>query len=160
MNIAPLNGPGTLVRSDHNAAMWWPMDPLMNPAGYHANAPWLFTALAHLRGLEGNQKTFAGFHTLMIEPHTAGYTRSILGSLDGRKLNNLPAPTVARIEGGGVGIAWSVGKREVEMVVHPDNLTTYVFYEDDEAGDEGEFREPRESEVGGLEKVLERLISA
>ncbi|MGA7525041.1 MAG: hypothetical protein WBW84_21510 [Acidobacteriaceae bacterium] len=156
MSIAAPGGTGTLSNSDFKPAMWWPMNPQMNPAGYHADAPWLFTALANLRDLEGDPKSLTGFHTLIVQPHTAGYTRSILGALNGRKLDNLPAPRVAPIEGGGVGLAWSVGKRDVEMVVYPDNLTTYVFYENDEAGDEGEFREP---DVIGLEKALQRLIS-
>lgn len=156
MSFAASSGPATLSKSDYTATMWWPMHPQMNPAGYHANAPWLFTALANLRDLENCQNTFAAFHTLAIQPHTAGYTRSILGALNRRKLDNLPAPNIAPIEGGGVGLAWSVGKREVEMVVYPDNLATYVLYEDEEAGDEGEFREP---DVSGLERALAKLIS-
>lgn len=86
-------------------------------------APWLFAALERIHEIENNPRNYPGIANLAVTQQTAMYARSVLGSLLSL---DLPSPVVCPLSGGALGVAWSVGSRELEAVIYPDNSTSFV----------------------------------
>jgi hypothetical protein len=87
-------------------------------------APWLFAALERIHEIENNPRDFPGVANLVVTQQTAMYARSVLGSLVSP---DLPSPVVCPLSGGALGVAWSVGARELEVVIYPSNETSFVI---------------------------------
>jgi len=92
-------------------------------------APWLFAALERIHEIEKNPRDYPGMANLTVTRETAGYARSILASLYSL---DLPGPAVTPLSGGALGVAWSIGSRELEAVIYPENVISFVVSVGDE----------------------------
>jgi hypothetical protein len=103
-------------------------------------AMWHNLAFSKIHTLESGGAVFEGVGSLKIDPTTAAYARRVLDLLHEKLTNEiLPAPTVSAISGGGIGIFWRAGAKEVEAVIYPDSTTSFLATKGDEIQSEDEF---------------------
>jgi hypothetical protein len=117
-------------------------------------APWLYTVLEQIHELENNPQHYPGVASLGVTRQTAMYARAVLASLHSI---DLPNPVVTPLSGNALGIAWSVGARELEAVIYPDNVTSFVASDRHEVVADGELREKN---TAPLEEALIQLLRA
>jgi hypothetical protein len=116
--------------------------------------PWLVAALERIHEIEKSPRNYPGIADLTVTKQTAMYARSVLGSL---LSPDLPSPVVAPLSGGALGVAWSIGSRELEAVIYPDNKTSFVASDGDEVIAEDTFAD---QETECLESALIQLLGA
>jgi hypothetical protein len=117
-------------------------------------APWLFAALERIHEIENAPRNFPGVADLTVTQHTAMYARSVLASLLSL---DLPSPIVCPLSGGALGVAWSVGSREIEAVIYPGNSTSFVVSHDGVAVADDTFEDYH---TNSLEDALTGLLGA
>jgi hypothetical protein len=117
-------------------------------------APWLVSALERIHEIEKDPRNYPGIANLTVTKQTAMYARSVLGSLLSL---DLPSPVVAPLSGGALGVAWSIGSRELEAVIYPDNATSFVASFGDEVVAEDTFAD---QDTASLESALTQLLKA
>ncbi len=117
-------------------------------------APWLFAALERIHEIENNPRNYPGVANLEVTQQTAMYARSVLGSLISL---DLPSPVVCPLSGGALGVAWSVGSRELETVIYPDNSTSFVVSHGGVVVADATFNH---SDTDSLEDALTQLLGA
>jgi hypothetical protein len=83
------------------------------------------------------------------------YARAILGNLKSSHAS-LPIPDVGATGGGGLGFVWTVGHKQVEAIVNPDRVTSFVSTIDDRITGDGEFHD----DASRLELALQDLFAA
>jgi hypothetical protein len=117
-------------------------------------APWLFAALERIHEIEKSPRNYPGMADLTVTQETARYARSVLGSLFSL---DLPGPTVAALSGGALGIAWSIGTRELEAVIYPGYETSFVVSVGDQVIEDDTFQG---NNTASLEIALIQLLKA
>jgi hypothetical protein len=127
---------------------------LVTTSAYHEEAPWLFMAVSRIHELEGRPRVYQGIGDLTVARETAMYARAVLGNLKPPPL--LPIPDVGATGGGGLGFVWTVGQKQVEAIVNPDRVITFVSTTGDQITDDGEVRD----DASRLEQVLHNLFVA
>ena len=118
--------------------------------------PWIQGASAKIVTLQQAGKVHLGIGDLRIEPGTAAYARRVL-ELIYEQLGNeiLPAPTISAISGGGLGVSWRAGAKEVEAVIYPDSTTSFLASKGDEIQSEDEFAGDK---VSSLSDALRQML--
>jgi len=119
-------------------------------------ALWHNLAFSKIHALESSGAVFEGVGNLNIDPTTAAYARRILDLLHEKLTNEiLPAPTISAISGGGIGIFWRAGAKEVEAIIYPDSTTSFLASKGDEIQSEDEFAG---DEVSSLGDALRQML--
>jgi antitoxin (DNA-binding transcriptional repressor) of toxin-antitoxin stability system len=119
-------------------------------------APWHYLAFSKIHEMENTGQLYEGVGDLRIQPATAAYAMEIFDSLhDKLSHETLPNPTVSTVSGGGIGVRWTVGTKEVEMVIYPDDTASFVATKGDEVQSEDEFQGVH---VDSLSKALRSML--
>ena len=126
-------------------------DLFINRAHYAA-APWLFTALQKLHDLSGASDV-TQHSALKVSPSTVTFARATIGTLPNI---NLPTPTVCPVSGGCLGIVWTVGNNQLEMIFDADQRGTYVLSNGESIIDDGELDG---NSLAVLQSALTRLLT-
>jgi hypothetical protein len=126
---------------------------LATAAPYYEEAPWLFVAASQIHDLEGRPRVYQGIGDLTVTRETAMHARAVLGSLKSFS-ENLPVPKVGATDGGSLGFIWTLGSKQVEAIVNPDQVTTFVLTTDDEITGDGEFRDDPSPLVQALRELF------
>ncbi len=103
-------------------------------------APWrdnTLTALARLESLSANWDSYG---SPPIQPAALQSARRLVSAIE---IANLPTPAVAPISGGGLGLAWQLRNRELELEILPDGSVQYLAVASDPAAGTEETREGR-----------------
>ena len=108
------------------------------------DAPWLYSALTELRELEHSGRLFRGLGDLRLTGHAVMQARLMLSSVE---IENLPAPLVSPVPGGGLSVTWSVGPREIKYSFDPGGQAFFFKIEDDEMTGEGAIQNFASNEV-------------
>jgi hypothetical protein len=116
--------------------------------------PWLFAALERIHEIEKSPRNYPGVADLTVTRQTAGYARYVLGTLFSL---DLPSPAVTPLSGGALGVAWSIGTRELEAVIYPGRETSFVVSVDDQIIADATFKE---DDTASLEGALIQLLKA
>ena len=119
-------------------------------------ALWHNLAFSKIHSLENDGATYQGVGSLQIERSTATYARRVLDLLNEKLGNeNLPAPIISAITGGGIGVLWKAGTKEVEAVIYPDSTTSFLASSGDDIESEDEFAGDR---VASLSDALRQML--
>ena len=94
---------------------------------------WHHDALQSVTKLVSLQNNWDGYRSPPIDP--LAVCKSI-ALLDAIKNYEMPAPEVCPVSGGGIGIAWRLHNRELEIEILPDGSAEYLTVE----GEEGQKR--------------------
>jgi hypothetical protein len=117
------------------------------------NAPWRYAALAQLWDLQETGQNRSGQGDLRISDTASSRARQILGYIN---IGELPTPMVAPISGGGVGVSWEIGNREIQLSVFSDGEVVYLKIENDRILDEPEGVLDESQYSAGLKWLLGR----
>ncbi len=119
---------------------------------------WVSPCLTKLAEFERLQQNWDGYNSPPIGLGALSNARRFLTTL---QIQGLPAPAVVPVGGGGVGLNWVSGAKEVELTLLPDGSVEYlkVLHPDlarDDATREGVWQE--ESFSDKAKEMLEWLI--
>jgi len=92
-----------------------------NPLALEA---WLFSALSELSALEQLPEGWDGHHSPRISHSASLKARRLLSSL---RTRTLPQPAVMPMTGGGIGLNWEAGDRELQLTIYPDGEVLYLY---------------------------------
>jgi hypothetical protein len=106
------------------------------PASLSDTAPWLYSALSQLHDLERSGRDIPGVGDLRVAEPASGQTRTVLSLVE---VDTLPIPTLYPISGGGIGMRWNVGNREVEFTTFGNGNTVMAMLENDQLVQDSEF---------------------
>jgi hypothetical protein len=126
------------------------------PASLSDTAPWLYSALSQLHDLQRAGRSVSEVGDLRIAEPASTQIRTILSLI---KVKTLPTPTLYPISGGGVGMKWNVGNREVEFTTFASGNTVVAELEDAQLVDDCEFEENFQAQVD-LNSYLGWLVGA
>jgi hypothetical protein len=103
-------------------------------------ASWHYLAFSKIHDIENAGELHEGVGDLRIQPATAAYARTVLDSLyENLKSELLPTPGISPLSGGGIGIVWTAGTKEVEAVIYPDATASFLALRSDIVESEAEF---------------------
>lgn len=119
---------------------------------------WLSQCLAKLAEFERLAENWDGYNSPPIGQGALASARRFLTTL---RVQGLPAPAVLPVNGGGVGLNWVSGPKEVELTILPDGRAEFlhVLHPDltgDDATEEGVW--PEQSFLEKAKEMLEGLI--
>jgi hypothetical protein len=103
------------------------------PASLSDTAPWLYSALSQLHELENSGQKIAGAGDTRVSNIASGRMRTILSVID---VGTLPAPVLYAVTGGGLGMRWDVGRREVEFTIFDNGNAVMAKLENSELVDD------------------------
>jgi hypothetical protein len=106
------------------------------PASLSDTAPWLYSALSQLHHLQREGCAVPGVGDLRIAEPASIQIRSVLALIDANV--TLPTPTLYPISGGGVGMKWDVGSREVEFTIFASGNAVVAKLDSDQVIDDSE----------------------
>ena len=106
------------------------------PASLADNAPWLYSALSQLHDIERAGRDIPGVGDLRITEPASLQVKTVLVLIDVK--GALPTPTLYPISGGGVGMKWNVGTREVEFTTFANGNTIVAKVDNHEFVDDSE----------------------
>ena len=111
-------------------------DQLFFSSAIHASAPWQYTVFSKLHDLEKSKTKSSASKMLPVSVPAVMFARVVLADL--RDIDNIPTPSVCPTSGGEVGIVWSFGSRQLEVVFSHNQSGSFVLSEDDEIIEDGE----------------------
>lgn len=116
--------------------------------------PWLMPAI---RSLAEFEQLGVGWDGHGSPPPTHAAVAKAGQLLTSIRSINLPAPNVFPFSGGGIGIQWEAGGRELQMSVYPDAVVNYLTAvgDDEDSVHDGTFTADWDSE---LNRLVRRLI--
>jgi len=94
---------------------------------------WVYPALNSVDALGTLTAGWDGHGSPRISLEAIAEARQLVLRID---QESLPTPDVCPVPGGGIGLRWEVGKRELEFTVYPDRAITYLKIQSSPAGDE------------------------
>lgn len=144
--------PTTLDSSKVSASQIVP-EALLTTRGYHASAPWQYVVFSELYELEKAQTSVGTAGGLSVAQGTIMFARNILADLHGL---NIPSPTVCPISGGGLGMLWSLGPKQLEVVLAADQSGSFVLSKGEQIIGDGDIATDSISE---LEQALRSIVS-
>lgn len=98
-----------------------------------AEVSWRYPALGAIHRLANLAQNWDGYGSPAIARDAIAVARKLLLGVEH---DDLPTPDLLPISGGGVGIHWKVGTRELEFAIHPDKTVTYLRVLADSSGGE------------------------
>lgn len=115
---------------------------------------WLFEAFRSIQALQEMPEGWDGHHSAQISTAAAGRTRQLLSRI---RAINLPQPSIFPFAGGGLGVQWQAGNRELQLTVYPDGVITYLcaISDDEECVYDGDIAE---SNLYNINRLLAWLI--
>jgi hypothetical protein len=146
------------VTIDKNNAPYCPnqLPTFLTATEIRMPASWHYLAFSKIHEIENIGALHAGVGDLRIQPATATYARTVLDSLyEDLKSEVLPIPGVAPLSGGGIGISWTAGTKEVEAIIYPDATTSFLASRSDIVESEAEFSG---SHVESLSNALRQML--
>jgi hypothetical protein len=104
-------------------------------------ASWHYLAFSKIHEIENTGELIEGVGDLRIQATTAAYARKILDLIQEQLSSEmLPIPGVSPLSGGGIGILWTAGTKEVEAIIYPDTTTSFLASKGQEIQTEDEFQ--------------------
>lgn len=99
---------------------------------------WAVDPVKNIIGLEHLPANWDGYQSPPVPKRTADLAITLLNQIAGLGFDELPAPVVQPISGGGVGLVWNVGTRQLSVSSFPDQTSEYLRCDSGEPFDEGE----------------------
>lgn len=87
------------------------------------SSPWLLPTVSAISGLAGLPDNWDGYGSPKVSQTALVRTIQLAASIS---CEELPIPTVCPVSGGGVGISWELGDRELEFTVYPNGCIRYL----------------------------------
>jgi len=103
------------------------------PSSLSDTAPWLYSALSQLHELESSGQKVEGAGDTRVSDTASARLRMLLSLID---VGTLPPPVLYAVSGGGLGMRWDVGRREVEFTVFDSGNTVMAKLENSELVDD------------------------
>ena len=107
---------------------------LINQA-YYADAPWQFTALMKLHQLATSPTVSQMDADITPSESTFMLARASIAKLP---TMNLPSPSVSPVSGGSIGMVWSLGVKQLEVIFDRDQAGSFVLSKGNSIIDDGE----------------------
>lgn len=126
-------------------------EALINQA-YFASAPWQFTALMKLHQLANTPTVNQADANLAPSQSTFMIARASIAKLPAM---DLPSPSVCPVSGGSIGMVWSLGMKQLEVIFDHDQIGTYVLTKGNSIIDDGEISTER---IDSLQRALNNLL--
>lgn len=126
-------------------------DTLINQA-YFASAPWQFTALMKLHQLANTPTVNRADADLAPSQGTFMLARASIAKLPAM---DIPSPSVCPVSGGSIGMVWSLGIKQLEVIFDHDQIGTYVLTEGNSIIDDGEISAEH---IDSLQRALNSLL--
>jgi hypothetical protein len=101
----------------------------------HASAPWQYSVFSRLHDLEKSKTPTGPSKMLPVSQPAIMFARVVMAHL--RDVDNIPTPTVCPTSGGEVGIVWSFGRKQLEVVFSDNQSGSFVLSENDEIIEDG-----------------------
>jgi hypothetical protein len=96
--------------------------------------PWLIDTLRALAGLSNLQDNWDGYGSPPIRPDALESVRRLVSAVE---MAELPTPAVVPVSGGGIGVVWKVGARELDLEFLPDGSVEFLIaFQQPATGDE------------------------
>lgn len=124
------------------------------PTSLSDSAPWLYSALSQLHELERFGSDVRGVGDLRVSDNASTKTRTLLSLIE---VDTLPPPTLCPISGGGVGMRWNVGRREVEFTTFASGSTVMAKLENSQLVDDSDLPG---NQIADLNSYLKWLVGA
>ena len=105
------------------STQWQRITPLSSEPSWHSDA---LQDIARLGRLQNNWDGYGS------PPMEQAALRQAIVLLDAIRDYCLPAPEICPVSGGGIGIAWQLYKRELEIEILPDGSAEFLMVEDEE----------------------------
>jgi len=128
-------------------------EALLTTRGYFASAPWQYTVFAELYQMEKAQPSGEVGDELKAEQSTIMFARTLLADLHHL---NIPSPIMCPISGGGLGMVWSLGAKQLEVVLSANHSGSFILSKGDETVGDGEIST---DSTGELERALRSIAS-
>jgi hypothetical protein len=144
--------PATLDTSTRIAPRIFPQALLTTPAHFAA-APWQYTVFSKLHDLERGRGQVGRVEDLTPAQPTIMFARTVIADLTDL---NIPAPTICPVSGGAVGMIWSLGSKQLEVVFAHDQTGSFVLSQGDQIIEDGDVSAQSTKE---LEWALKSIIS-
>lgn len=126
---------------------------LLTTQGYHSTAPWQYTVYSKLHDLETQVIGAKAQNELTVAQPTVMFARTVIADLHSM---NIPSPVICPISGGGVGMIWSLGPKQLEVVFAADQSGSFILSKDEQIVDDGEINRENTS---SLERALKSVMS-
>jgi hypothetical protein len=112
--------------------------------------------LSQLHDLQRAGRNVPEVGDLHVAEKASTQTRTILSLI---RVQTLPTPTLYPISGGGVGMKWNVGNREVEFTIFASGSTVVAELENAQLVDDCEFAQDSQAQTD-LNGYLAWLVGA
>jgi hypothetical protein len=126
---------------------------LLTSQGYFSTAPWQYTVYSTLHDLEGQRENKSAMHDLTVAQQTIMFARTVVADLHSL---NIPSPTICPISGGGVGMVWSLGAKQLEVAFSADQSGSFILSKGEQIVDDGDISVEHTS---GLVRALRSVMS-
>lgn len=126
---------------------------LLTSQGYHSTAPWQYTVYSKLHDMEKHLIGAKGQDELTVSQPTVMFARIVIADLHSM---NIPSPVICPISGGGVGMIWSLGSKQLEVAFGADQSGSFILSKDDQIVDDGEISP---EDTSNLERALKSVMS-
>ena len=121
----------------------------------YASAPWQYTVFSRLHELEKSRVKVGASRMLPVSHSAVMFARVVLADL--RSVENIPTPTVCPTSGGEIGVVWSFGNKQLEVVFSGYERGSFVLSEQDEIVDNGDLAA---DSVAQLQKAISSIVLA
>jgi hypothetical protein len=128
-------------------------EALLTTRGYFAPAPWQYLVFSELHKLEKSPPGTGGVGELTVAQDTIMFARTVLAEL---RALNVPSPIVCPISGGGLGMVWSLGSKQLEVVLAADQSGSFILSKNEQIVGDGDIGTDSTSE---LERALRSVVS-
>jgi ABC-type bacteriocin/lantibiotic exporter with double-glycine peptidase domain len=102
----------------------------------HASAPWQYTVFSRLHDLEKSKAKTPASKMHPVSQTAVMLARIVLADLRG--VENIPTPSVCPTSGGEIGIVWSLGNKQLEVLFSDNQAGSFVLSQNDEIIEDGE----------------------
>jgi hypothetical protein len=103
----------------------------------HAEAPWQFSALRKLHDLSTTPTASERNEDLIPAPSAFMFARIAVAQVTGI---TVPSPMVCPVSGGSLGMIWSLGSKQLEVIFDADQLGSYVLSNGDAIIEDGDIK--------------------
>jgi hypothetical protein len=126
---------------------------LLTTKAYFATPPWQYTAFSKLHELGKPLSNTRRASDLPVAQSTIMFARTIISDLHHL---NVPSPVVCPISGGGVGMVWCLGSKQLEVVFGADQSGSFILSKDDQIIEDGDLAGKSTPE---FERALRSIVS-
>jgi hypothetical protein len=124
---------------------------LLTTHAHFAAAPWQYTVFSKLHDLERARGQAGRVEDLKVAQPTIMFARTVIADLTDL---NIPAPVICPVSGGAVGMVWSLGSKQLEVVFAHDQTGSFILSQGDQIIEDGDVSVECTKELGWALKFI------